>query len=203
MSKSSRVRFQLFVSWNIHTVVFLYLIVFYFLVNFSHQRQIVVFHRSLRDSKFPQASMTPLRILNNAIVRMILILPLISNSSSLFSRPLWNVPFFFILWSSGLILRNGKFFYFLSIITRSDVLAGIKWFVGILKSPTTLSVSFSRTDSTLCIYHLFVWSNVNFLHNSQWITFSAHSCLALYSFCACLQYLIIISSILLLENFSH
>ena len=30
-------------------------------------------------------------------------------------------------------------------------------------------VSFSRTDAGLCVYHLFVWSVFNFLHNSYWI----------------------------------
>ena len=45
-------------------------------------------------------------------------------------------------------------------------------------------VSFSRTDGGLCKYHLFVWSNLIFLHNSQWITLPTLSCLVLYSFCA-------------------
>ena len=36
-----------------------------------------------------------------------------------------------------------------------------------LRSPENLWVSFFRTDSVLGIYHLFVWSNLNFLHNSQ------------------------------------
>ena len=43
---------------------------------------------------------------------------------------------------------------------------------------------FSRTGARLCIYHLFVWSNLNFLHISQWITLLTQSCLVLYSFCA-------------------
>ena len=33
------------------------------------------------------------------------------------------------------------------------------------KSQRSLCVLFSRTDFGLCIYHLFVWSNFNFLHN--------------------------------------
>ena len=40
------------------------------------------------------------------------------------------------------------------------------------------------TDSGLCINHLFVWSNIIFLQNSQWITFPTQSSLILYSFCA-------------------
>ena len=47
-----------------------------------------------------------------------------------------------------------------------------------------LWVSFSRTDSDLCIYDLVVWSNSNLLHNSQGIIFPTQSCLVSYSFCA-------------------
>ena len=39
------------------------------------------------------------------------------------------------------------------------------------------------TKARLCIYHLFVWSNLDFLHNSQWITFPTKLCLILYSLC--------------------
>ena len=54
----------------------------------------------------------------------------------------------------------------------------------ILKFLRTWCVSFSRIDSDLCIYHLFVRSNLNYLKNSPWITFPTQSCLVLYSFCA-------------------
>ena len=40
----------------------------------------------------------------------------------------------------------------------------------ISESHRSLCFSFSRKDDRLCIYHLFVWSNLNFLLNSQWIT---------------------------------
>ena len=53
-----------------------------------------------------------------------------------------------------------------------------------LKSHRSLCVLFSRIGAGLCIYHLLVWSNLNFLHISQWITLPTQSCLALYSFCA-------------------
>ena len=33
-----------------------------------------------------------------------------------------------------------------------------------------------------CIYHSLVWSNLNFLYISLWITFPTQSCLVLYSF---------------------
>ena len=53
-----------------------------------------------------------------------------------------------------------------------------------LKSHRSLCEAFSRTGAGLCIYHLFVWSNWNFLHISEWTTLPTQSCLALYSFCA-------------------
>ena len=74
--------------------------------------------------------------------------------------------------------------FFLLIIIRSGLLAGFSWSVCMLKSHRSLCVSFFRTGAGSCIYHLFVWSNWNFLHISQWITLPTQSCLALYSFCA-------------------
>ena len=55
----------------------------------------MVFHWSLSDSKSPQISRTFLSILAdpcNAVVLMILACPLMSNSSSLFTKPLGTVP---------------------------------------------------------------------------------------------------------------
>ena len=52
------------------------------------------------------------------------------------------------------------------------------------KTHRSLCVAFSRTGAGLCIYHLLVWSNLNFLQIFQWITLPTQSCLALYSFCA-------------------
>ena len=83
------------------------------------------------------------------------------------------------------------FFFFLLIIMRSGLLAGIWWSACILKSHRSSCESFSRTGAGLCIYHLFVWSNWNFLHISQGITLPIQSCLALYSFCAYLLHSLI------------
>ena len=71
--------------------------------------------------------------------------------------------------------RDSKVNYFASslfllIIIKSGLLAGIRWSVCMLKSHRWLCVAFSRTGAGLCIYHLFVWSNLSFLHISQWIT---------------------------------
>ena len=101
-----------------------------------------------------------------------------------------NLSFFFpsfrfILLSAGTAKSTIlQILFLLLIIMRSGLLAGIRWSVCMLKSHKSLCESFSRTGAGLCIYHLFVWSNWNFLHISQWITLPTQSCLALYSFCA-------------------
>ena len=104
----------------------------------------------------------------------------------------FSLFFRFILWSAGtaksIILQ---IFFFLLIIMRSGLLTGIKWSVCMLKSHRSLCVSFSMTGTGLCIYHLFVWLNWNFLHISPWTTLRTQSCLALYSFCANLLYSLI------------
>ena len=97
-----------------------------------------------------------------------------------------------ILWSA----RTAKstilqILFFLLIIIRCDLLAGIRWSVCMLKSHRSLCVSFSRTGAGLCMYHLLVWSNLNFLHISQGIALPTQSCLTLYSFCANLQHSLI------------
>ena len=73
--------------------------------------------------------------------------------------------FSFILWSTGTakstILQILSFFLsLLLVIMRSGLLAEI-----MLKSHRNLCVSFSRTAAGLCVYHLFVCSNLNFLHS--------------------------------------
>ena len=92
--------------------------------------------------------------------------------------------FRFILWSA----RTAKstvlqILFFLLIIMRSGFLAGIRWSVWMLKSHRSLCASFSRICAGLCINHLLVRSNLNFLHISQRITLPTQSYLALYIFC--------------------
>ena len=104
--------------------------------------------------------------------------------------------FSFILWSAvtanSTIWQVLFFFFFLLIIIKSGLLVGIRWSVFILKYHRSLCVAFSRTGAGLCICHLFVWSNLNFPHISQWITLPTQSCLALYSRCANLMHSLII-----------
>ena len=102
------------------------------------------------------------------------------------------------LWSAGTAKPLiWQVLFFLFIITRSGRLVEIKWSICISKSQRSFFVSFSRTYSKLCIYHLFVWLNFIFLHNYQWITIPNQSCLILYSFCTNLLHSLIMWLIVL------
>ena len=70
------------------------------------------------------------------------------------------------------------------IIIRSGLLAELWWSVCMSKSHRSLCVLFSKTDAGLCIYLLFVWSNLKSLQVSQWITLPTQLFLVFYSFCA-------------------
>ena len=72
---------------------------------------------------------------------------------------------------------------FLLIIIWSVRLVRIRWSGCTSKFHRSLCILFSRKDFGLIIYYLFVWSNFNFLHNSQWINLPTQLCQVLYSFC--------------------
>ena len=102
----------------------------------------------------------------------------------------------------SVVSRDGKVHNFASSLFcfaidyyKSGRLTEIGWSVCVSNYHRSLWVSFSRTDVGLCIYHLFVWSNLNFLHNSQQITLPIQSCLVLYSFCENLLYSLIMGLI--------
>ena len=109
----------------------------------------------------------------------------------------FSLSFIFILWSPGTAKSTilQVLFFFLLIIMRSGLLAEVRWSVCMSKSYRILWVSFCRKDAGLSIYHLFVWSNFNFLLISMWIALPTQSCLALYSFCANLLHSLIMSLI--------
>ena len=121
----------------------------------------------------------------------------------------FSVSFRFILWSAGTAKStNLQILFLLLIIMRSGLLAGIRWSVCmshrslcVCMSHRRLCESFSRKGGGLCIYYLFVRSNWNFLHISQWITLPTQSCLALYSFCANLLHSLIIIIIIIIYSF--
>ena len=112
----------------------------------------------------------------------------------------FSLSFSSILWSAGIpkfkfsslfIYLFFFFFFFLLIIIRSGLLAEIND-PFVCQSHRSLCISFSRTGARLCIYHLFLWSYLNFLHISEWITLSIQSCLVSYSFCANLLHSLVI-----------
>ena len=55
-----------------------------------------------------------------------------------------------------------SFLFFLLFIIKSGCLAEIRRSVCMSKSNRSLCVPFSRKDAGLYIYHLFIWSNLNF-----------------------------------------
>ena len=149
----------------------------------------------------------------NAVVWMVSTCPLISKPSIPFTKPLGVVPsapiiigitatfifhtffsslarsrylsFFLVSfivfygtpgWQSPLF---GRFSFFLLTITRSGRLVICLY----IKIPENF-VWFSKMDSELWIYHWFVWSNLNFLYNSQWFTLPIQLCLVSNSFFA-------------------
>ena len=156
----------------------------------------MIFHWSLNESKSRRVSKT-LRILadlNNPVVWRFAVRPPISNSSNLWGsflvHQLQLVSLshsrsiaFLVLWQglstclsfrflwfkrcspSGWQSRPFGRFTFLLTIIWSCLLARIR----LSKSQRILCVSFTWTDSVLSIYHLVVWSHLNFLHKSPWI----------------------------------
>ena len=165
----------------------------------------MVFHWSWRDCKSPHISRTLLSILavlNNAVVCTV------STRLPIFTYHNWynrhfHVPQLFQFPSKVEVLISlFTFFQFYSVVSwdsevdnfasslffllisiRSGLLAEIRWSVCMSKALMSLCALFSRTGAGLCIYHLFVWSNLNFFHIFQWITLLTQSCLVLYSFC--------------------
>ena len=117
----------------------------------------------------------------------ILQLLLVSPSSSFFSSlvrskylSLYKFSLIFTRWFAEAAKSTRQqvlffLFFFLLTITKSVFLVGIRWSVCISKSQKMLYLSFSRTDSGLCI----LWLNFNVLQNSPWITFPAQLCLIL------------------------
>ena len=103
--------------------------------------------------------------------------------------PFFSLSLNFTMWSAGTAKLTILYVLaFLLIIMRSGHLAEIRGYVCISKSQRSLCVSFSRTDSGLCIYHSFVWLNLNFLHSSKEIPLPSQSYLVLYYFCNNLLY---------------
>ena len=114
----------------------------------------------------------------------VLQLELVSPSPSCSCASSAVFQFYFVVSRDCQIHNSARSVFIIIIIARSDRLAEIRCSICISKSLKSLFASFSKTDSGLYIYYLLVWSDVNFLHNSQWITFPIQSYLVLDSFYA-------------------
>ena len=104
---------------------------------------------------------------------------------------LFSLSFNFTQWSTRTLSPNfGRFFFssFCLNVNRSDRLAEIRKFIFCLKIPENF-VRQIFLDRFWVVHAPFVvWSNLNFLHNSQWITMPTHSFLFLYSLSASYLY---------------
>ena len=141
---------------------------FFFLL----QRKLRVFRFCLSDSKSSQVFRTLFRILDdlsNATFWISLALPLISNSSSLFTKPLRIVPSVsitivttvtFILLSFSSLVRPkhlSRFWLSYNFKLISGIFSGNRGYVCISKSKGIVCVSFCGKNSGSCIYHVVVW----------------------------------------------
>ena len=86
-----------------------------------------------------------------------------------------SVSHFGLLEQQNLLDDNFSLLFFF-LINKFGLLVGIGRSVCISKSQKILCISFSWIYSDLCIYHLLVWSNLNLLHNFQWITSPTPPC---------------------------
>ena len=154
---------------------------------------------------------------NNTVVWIVSTCPLISESYSLFTnllRIVLSAPitvsitvtimfhsfflvevlislfaffqFYYVGSRDGKVHNSAGSLFFLLTITSSVRLPR-------LKSQKTLCISFSWKNSGLCKYHSFVWSNINFLQNSQLTPLLTQLCLVLYYFRAAFAYYVNIS----------
>ena len=75
----------------------------------------------------------------------------------LFRLSFFSFSFKFTLWSDGTVKSTiRQVLLFLMILTRFGRLAEIRWSVCISKSRRCLCVSYSKTDSGLCILHFII-----------------------------------------------
>ena len=80
----------------------------------------------------------------------------------------FSSSFNFIQWSFSTAKSSRlKVLFFILISIRYGPLAWIGWYVSVSESQRIFCVSLPRTDYSLCIYHLFVWRHLSFLHKNH------------------------------------
>ena len=92
-------------------------------------------------------------------------------------------------WQSSLF---GWFFFFFCWVSLGPVVWPRLGDLFVSQNPREFYATYSRwKDSGLHSYLFVVRLNLNFLYNSQWITFPTQSCLVLSSFCSSLLHSLI------------
>ena len=130
-----QIYFYIFIS-DITLIIIIIIIIIYSLRVFSLQRELMVFHWGLSDSKSPQVYRTLLNILadlNNAVVWMVSTLPLISKSSNPCINPFVTVArpsitigiivtfifhSFFLKFPCKVLILLFAYFLFYSVVSR-------------------------------------------------------------------------------------
>ena len=133
-----------------------------------------------RTSKSSSPFNRPLLTVLNAPMTISRIVTFVFHSYFLHSKVEVFILFYFlsVLFCGQPVQQRRQFCktsFFLLITIRSDFRVQIRLSVCMSKYHSNLCVSFSRTAAVLYIYHLFLWSNLNFLHISQWITLPTQS----------------------------
>ena len=118
-----------------------------------------------------------------------MILPSPSCFITFFFLNLWQGPIFVYLlalfysnlWFTGTVKSTWQYNLDYHLVWSSGRDLVIRLYS---KSQIISNVSFFWTVSFLCMYHLILWSNFNFLHCFQWITFTGKLWLVLPYFYA-------------------
>ena len=133
-------------------------------------------HPLVTESKAPVTSGILVTFMSNILFNSLTRSRLLSSFSYILSILFYDQP-------ASKVYNFDSSFIIIIIIIRPGLLTEIRWSLCLFESHRSLCVSFSRTGAWLYIYHSLVWSNLNFLHISQWITLHTQSCQILYYFC--------------------
>ena len=153
---------------------------FYSFDSFSHQRLLMVFHWSLRDSKFPQVSRTLLSILddlNNVVVRMVFTHPLIFTSSSPSIDPLVTVPRAPLTIGITVTFMFNSFFSSLARSTYLSLSDFLQFYPVVRISSQfgrfSIIIIIISSSSSSCCCTMMLWrsSHANILTEPKWIPY--------------------------------
>ena len=120
-------------------------------------------------------------VLSAPTIIFITFTPMIYSPLSSLERFLFSLSFIYSLWLAGtakLTKLQPFFFFFFFLMSIGLVFCPEIGDLFASQNPGEFYISFFKTNSTLCKYHLIVWSNL--LHISKWITLPTQLYLVLY-----------------------